>query len=160
MYKNRPSVPSPSLVVVSERVLSVSLELYVSGIHSTRNNLHRLLSFVGRVAARASLIIFIVQDDNLTKGVFDLITLLTSLISPLLEFGERDMLNLLPCFHPCASLEHSVIIGVGVTNMRNNSKLDPASQRKFLCITYSICALPNVSIHSTYQDDVSTSSKA
>ena len=145
MYKYRPSVSSPSLMVTGKRILRVSLELYISGNYSVGNNLHALFSFVGRVAAITSLVFIVVEDDDFAESVLDLITLFTSLISPLLEFGKRHVLDLLASFHPRAGLEHLVIICIHVTNVCDNSKLYSASQRELFCVTYSVCALSNVS---------------
>src|SRR5690242_6684580 len=124
-------------------MLRILLELYISGVHTVRYYLHGLLPLVRRVSARTSLVFFflVIEDNDFAERIFDLVTLLTSLISPLFEFGKRDVLNFLACFHPRASLEHPVIVCVCVTNMCNNSKLNSASQGKFLCVTYSVCAL-------------------
>ena len=161
MYEDGSSVSSPSLIVTGRQVLGVALKLDITGSYSVGDDLHTLLALIGRIAVVTCLIFVVIKNDDFTEGVFDFITLLAGLVSPLLEFGERHVLDLLPSLHPGASLKHLVIVCISVTDVCNNSKLNPAGQRELFGVTYSICTLQIVSIHAIYPNGrVSTSSNA
>ena len=120
MHDNRPSVPSPALMIASRKILRIPLKLDILGIHAIRHNLHALLPFIRCFAVTR---FFIVEDNDLTEGVLDLIALLARLVPPLFELGERNMLDLLAGFHPGSLLQHFIIIRIHVTNMSDDSKL-------------------------------------
>lgn len=141
MHKDCPSVSSAPFMITSRRILGVTLQLYIAGIYSVGDNLHALFALVGRITSVTSLIFVVVKDDNFTEGVLNFVALFASLVSPLLEFGERYVLDLLPSLHPGAGLEHLVIVCVGVADMCDDSKLNTASQRELFGVTYTICTL-------------------
>lgn len=144
---SRPSMHSPSLMVVRKRMLRISFQLYIPGHDSVGDDFHTLFSLIRCIAAvTCVVVVIVVEDDNFAECIFNLVTLFAGLISPLLELGERDMFNLLTGFRPGTSLEHLVVVCVCVTNVCHNSKLYSASKREFRCITYSVCALSLVSM--------------
>lgn len=126
MYEDCPPVSTPTLMIAGNRILRVSLKLYVLSDHSVGDNLHTLFPLIGRVAP-VTCLIFIVKDDDFTESIFNLIALFAGLVSPLFELSERDMLDLLASLHPRAGLEHFIIIGVCVTNVGDDCKLYSAS---------------------------------
>jgi hypothetical protein len=114
---------------IHTRIVGVSFRLEVSGSRTAGHNLHALFALIGcRKRALVTRLVVIVKNNDLSKCVFDLVALLASLISPLFEFRERDMLDIRSSLHPRASLEQFIIISVHVADMSNNGKLNATSQ--------------------------------
>jgi hypothetical protein len=111
-------------------MVGVPFRLEVSGSRTAGHNLHALFALIGcrKRALVTGLVVVVVKNNDLSKCVFDLIALLASLISPLFEFRERDMLDIRSSLHPRASLEQFIIISVHVADMSNNGKLNATSQ--------------------------------
>lgn len=82
MDENRPSVSSLPLMIADDRILRVSLKLNVLRDHTIGHNLHTLLPFIGRIAIAC--LIFIIEDNDLTESILDLVAVFTCLVSPLL----------------------------------------------------------------------------
>jgi len=132
---------------IHARMISVALRLKVSGCCTIGDNLHTLLSLIRcRQRAFITRLLIVVQNDYFSESVLDFFALFTSLISPLLELRKRDVLDLLPSFHPRPGLEDFVVVRVHVTDVGDDSKLHSTSQRQLLRVTHAIGSLEVVSI--------------
>jgi hypothetical protein len=137
----------PHSVNIHARIVRIPFGLEISRGRATRHNLHALFTLVGRRQGTIFTgLVIVVQNNNFAERVLNFIALSASLISPLLELREGDMLDGLSRLCPCASLEQIVVLGIHMTDMGDNGELHAARQSQLFCVTYPRCSLMTVSI--------------
>jgi hypothetical protein len=142
-------------------IVSIPLGLEISRSRTTRDNLHTLFTlFRCRQGTFITGLVVVVQDNDFSERVLNLIAHFPSFVSPLFEFGKRDVLDVLPGLHPGTSFEQLVIVCIDVANMSHHRKLYSAGQGQLLRITYPVGSLLRVSKLPRKRYHQVTSSKA